>query len=316
MDSEHTVGSGISKVHSMAVSGFTKNSAESYNLGRPYYTDQTIDEIIKRSQLIGLESTANISYDVLELGAGTGKFTQKLYPRLKQLNKEGNKPLKYLATDPSEGFLSTLQETCPDVETAAASANCLKVPDHSVRLVAAAQSFHWFATEEVLQEIHRILVPDGMLGKFMVSLSSKSLLFLLLLIAVILVKVFSNQDSNFIKIADEGSLPFYTFNLLLENYPPNTPREASEEWKKVFESFTDFQQQFYTQPSGPVIQGTKSTVINYFLSVSVIASLDDLEKEKVKGDFVKLLNKWFPDSTEETPVEFPFQTHLYGFVKQ
>eukprot|EP00106_Octopus_bimaculoides_P016656 XP_014784098.1 PREDICTED: uncharacterized methyltransferase-like C25B8.10 [Octopus bimaculoides] len=294
MDSEHTVGSGISKVHSMAVSGFTKNSAESYNLGRPYYTDQTIDEIIKRSQLIGLESTANISYDVLELGAGTGKFTQKLYPRLKQLNKEGNKPLKYLATDPSEGFLSTLQETCPDVETAAASANCLKVPDHSVRLVAAAQSFHWFATEEVLQEIHRILVPDGMLGKFMVSLSSKSLLFLLLLIAVILVK----------------------FNLLLENYPPNTPREASEEWKKVFESFTDFQQQFYTQPSGPVIQGTKSTVINYFLSVSVIASLDDLEKEKVKGDFVKLLNKWFPDSTEETPVEFPFQTHLYGFVKQ
>ncbi|XP_029652698.1 uncharacterized methyltransferase C25B8.09 [Octopus sinensis] len=286
MDSEQTVGSGISKVHSMAVSGFTKNSADLYNQGRPYYTDQTIEEIIKRSQLIDLESTANISYDVLELGAGTGKFTQKLYPRLKQMRKEKNKPLKYLATEPSEGFLSALQESFPDVETAVASATCLKVPDHSVRVVAAAQSFHWFATEEALKEIHRILVPDGML---------------------ILVWNRADRRIPWIEAAT---------NLLLENYPPNIPRESSEEWKKVFESFTDFRQQFYTQPSSPVIQGTKSTVLNYFLSVSVIASLANPEKEKVEDNFVKLLNKWFPGSTEETPVEFPFQTHLYGFVKQ
>lgn len=35
------------------------------------------------------------------------------------------------------------------------------MPDHSIRAVFCAQSFHWFAEQATLAEIERILQPDG-----------------------------------------------------------------------------------------------------------------------------------------------------------
>lgn len=42
------------------------------------------------------------------------------------------------------------------------------LPDSSVDVVIASQSFHWFANTSALQEINRVLVPGGMFGIFSV----------------------------------------------------------------------------------------------------------------------------------------------------
>ncbi|GAB1608698.1 uncharacterized methyltransferase C25B8.09-like [Argonauta hians] len=288
MTSETLVGSVpplTTTVHSQAVTGFTKDSADHYDNSRPYYTDQTIQEIIDRAQLEQLgEASDDISYDVLELGAGTGLFTRKLYPKLK-------KPVKYLATDPSAGFLTVLQKQCPDVVTAVSSASSLNLPDNSVRVVVAAQCFHWFANESSLKEIHRVLTPGGML---------------------ILVWNRPNMTEPWIEAH---------VNLLIQFYPPKVPREASEEWKHAFESCDSFKRLFYVQPPGPVLKGSQECVLNYFTSVSVVAALGDTEKEKVKEAFRSLFYQWFPSCSKDAEDDnasrsFPFQTHLYGFGKQ
>ena len=38
------------------------------------------------------------------------------------------------------------------------------LPDASIDVVIASQSFHWFANATALEEIHRVLVPQGMFG--------------------------------------------------------------------------------------------------------------------------------------------------------
>lgn len=42
------------------------------------------------------------------------------------------------------------------------------LPDSSVVVVIASQSFHWFANTSALREINRVLVPGGMFGIFSV----------------------------------------------------------------------------------------------------------------------------------------------------
>ncbi|KAK3097699.1 hypothetical protein FSP39_012252, partial [Pinctada imbricata] len=65
-------------------------------------------------------------HDCLELGAGTGKFTEKI---IKYLPKN----IKYLATEPMSGFLDTLKAKCPELETMQCPATKIPLPDTSVK---------------------------------------------------------------------------------------------------------------------------------------------------------------------------------------
>lgn len=114
--------------------------ANAYDRGRPDYPAKAA------AWLIGGEART-----VLELGAGTGKLTHHLVQQGHDIH----------ATDPEPEMLRLLQERCPGVRTSIATAEAIPVPDRSVDVVVAAQSFHWFDHEVALPEIARVLKPGG-----------------------------------------------------------------------------------------------------------------------------------------------------------
>jgi ubiquinone/menaquinone biosynthesis C-methylase UbiE len=91
---------------------------------------------------------------VLDLGAGTGKFTELLTARAARV----------VAVEPSEAMLDVLRQKLPAVEAVIGSAEHIPVSDDSVDAVVVAQAFHWFDRDPACREIARVLVPGGVLG--------------------------------------------------------------------------------------------------------------------------------------------------------
>jgi SAM-dependent methyltransferase len=91
--------------------------------------------------------------EVLDLGAGTGKLTRVLAERYRRV----------IAVEPLDGMRGILAEVVPAAESLAGSAEAIPLPDASVDGVFAAQAFHWFANEEAVAEIARVLRPGGIL---------------------------------------------------------------------------------------------------------------------------------------------------------
>ena len=114
--------------------------ADLYDRVRPSYPLEAAEWMVGR-----LAST------VVELGAGTGKFTD----RLVELGHD------VLATDPVEEMLAHLRERHPGVRVAQSPAEAVPVATRSVDTVVAAQSFHWFDTDAALREAARMLKPEG-----------------------------------------------------------------------------------------------------------------------------------------------------------
>jgi len=90
----------------------------------------------------------------LDLGAGTGKFTELLSARADRV----------VAVEPSEPMLAVLRAKLPEVESLVGSAERIPLPDGTVDVVAVAQAFHWFDRVPACAEISRILTPSGTLG--------------------------------------------------------------------------------------------------------------------------------------------------------
>lgn len=91
---------------------------------------------------------------VLDLGAGTGKFTRQLRGRADRV----------IAVEPSTAMLEVLRATLPEVEAMEGTAERIPMADASVQCVAVAQAFHWFDRTPACAEISRVLVSGGMLG--------------------------------------------------------------------------------------------------------------------------------------------------------
>lgn len=136
----------MSNVHRSAAIGYATN-AETYARGRPDYPPE-VDQWLQSRLGIGHNQT------VLDLGAGTGKFSRKL-------SATG---AKVFAVDPVPAMLEQLSREQPLVETRLSSAESLPFESESLDVIVCAQSFHWFATHEALAEIRRVLKPGGRLG--------------------------------------------------------------------------------------------------------------------------------------------------------
>ena len=133
-------------LHPAAAQGFAQ-AAETYVRGRPGYppaVEGWLDEAI------GLGPGA----EVLDLGAGTGKFT----PRLVATGA------RVTAVEPVAEMRAALAASLPQVATLGGSAEAIPLGDAAVDAVVCAQAFHWFATRAALAEIRRVLKPGGALG--------------------------------------------------------------------------------------------------------------------------------------------------------
>jgi len=117
--------------------------AEAYDRGRPSFPEEAV------RWLVGPDPAT-----VLEVGAGTGKLTRQLVDLGHDVH----------ATEPAEEMLEILRRNLPDTRSTQASAEELPVPDRSVDVVIAAQSFHWFDLERAMPEMARVLRPGGHLA--------------------------------------------------------------------------------------------------------------------------------------------------------
>lgn len=133
-------------VHNAAQQGFSR-SAATYSRGRPDYSPALLAWL---RQTLCLEPGKS----ALDLGAGTGKFTQLLL-------RTG---AGVVAVEPVDAMRMQLLQNVPGVTALAASAQSMPLADESVDVVVCAQAFHWFASPEALREIGRVLRPGGKLG--------------------------------------------------------------------------------------------------------------------------------------------------------
>ncbi len=114
--------------------------ADAYDRARPTYPRPAVEWLTGRSPAT-----------VVELGAGTGKLTDRLVELRHDL----------LVTDPLDAMLEHVRERHPDLRVVTASAEAVPVATRSVDVVVAAQAFHWFDAEAALREAARMLKPEG-----------------------------------------------------------------------------------------------------------------------------------------------------------
>jgi SAM-dependent methyltransferase len=136
----------MNDVHIIADQGFGRG-AGTYVRGRPEFPAATLDWL--RSDL-GLTAGKT----VIDLGAGTGKFTRRLLET----------GATVIAVEPVDAMREHLARDLHPVTALAGSAQHMPLPNACADAIVCAQAFHWFACAASLTEIHRVLRPGGVLG--------------------------------------------------------------------------------------------------------------------------------------------------------
>jgi len=133
-------------LHQAAALGFQAGT-DAYVRGRPEFPDAALDWLQADLDL-GPGKT------VIDLGAGTGKFTRLLV-------RTG---AEVIAVEPVPAMRERLRHDLPGVALFAGRAQQIPLPPTHADSVVCAQAFHWFADLESLAEIRRVLKPGGTLG--------------------------------------------------------------------------------------------------------------------------------------------------------
>jgi ubiquinone/menaquinone biosynthesis C-methylase UbiE len=134
-----------SPIHSTANS--YQNSSEIYESGRPGYTEESVFALCEHLSL-------TVSSSIVELGAGTGKFTRilaKKYPNV-------------LVVEPVPAMLEKLKSILPEVRGKLGTGEDIPSQDLSADAIIIANAFHWFSTEKAINEFKRVLKNGGGLG--------------------------------------------------------------------------------------------------------------------------------------------------------
>jgi SAM-dependent methyltransferase len=124
-------------------------TAREYEFGRPEWPDELTGRVVRDAE-IAEDAT------VLDLGAGTGKLTRALVPRFARV----------IAVEPDEAMLAVLEEVVPEAEALTGSAAAIPLADGSVDAVFSGEAFHWFASEQTVAEVARVLRPGGVFAFF------------------------------------------------------------------------------------------------------------------------------------------------------
>jgi len=135
------------KLAQTAQSGFS--SSTSYDAHRPSYPPAAVEALLSNLKV-------QPGATVLDLAAGTGKFTELLAAR---------KAYELIAIEPHDAMRATLSEKkLPGVKVLKGFASDIPLEKESVDGVIVAQAFHWFSNSQALSEISRVLKSRGRLG--------------------------------------------------------------------------------------------------------------------------------------------------------
>ena len=247
-------------IHPTARKGFSRGAAV-YACGRPDYPSALLPWL-RTALLLSDNSVA------ADLGAGTGKFTRLLLKTGAQV----------VAVEPVEAMRTQLIQDVPGVRAVAGTAESTTLKSGCVNAVTCAQAFHWFATREVLEEIHRVLAPQGRLGLVW-------------------------------NVRDESCEWVAALTALVAPYEADTPRFHTETWRRAFTG------EFFSPPELTVVPhqhiGTpQQVIIDRTLSVSFIAALPVAAKAVVAEKLQALIDT-HPELKGRSEVTFPYRTHAY-----
>lgn len=265
-------------VHIAAQNGFSAASVDLYEKGRPEYSPQALDQICS---IMASSSAASRHHRVIELGAGTGKFTGCF------MNHAAAQGLQmaYTATEPSDGFRAALvKKHIPNVTAVHGLGNAIPAEAQSVDTVITAQAFHWMSTPETLKEVHRVLRPDGQL--------------------VLIWNTF-NYSCDWLRAVDAQVLsPIYG----------DTPRQQSGRWRDCFASAEGMGlfQPLSDWYHDTLQEGDRAMAAGRFMSTSVIAERDELFQQQVLRTLNGILDT-HPDlqgSRDSGKYVIPYTTHI------
>jgi SAM-dependent methyltransferase len=133
-------------VHEVAEEGFGRE-AEAYERVRPSYPADAVAWLADNLRL-------RPGRVVLDLAAGTGKFTRLLV----------SFGATVLAAEPVEGMRRGFVAAVPGVPMVAAVAEALPIAPRSLHAITVAQAFHWFDADQAFDEFARVLRPRGRVG--------------------------------------------------------------------------------------------------------------------------------------------------------
>jgi SAM-dependent methyltransferase len=116
------------------------SEAQAYAYGRPSYPMEAVQWALPED-----------AHTVLDLGAGTGKLTQRLL----------EVGLDVVAVEPLDEMRELI---APAARALAGTAESIPLPESSVDAVVVGQAYHWFDAARALPEIARVLRPGGTVG--------------------------------------------------------------------------------------------------------------------------------------------------------
>ncbi|KAF1355379.1 S-adenosyl-L-methionine-dependent methyltransferase [Delphinella strobiligena] len=250
----------------LAQSGFAK--AAEYDAHRPTFPAESVNVLLENVRIADKPGAT-----VIDLAAGTGKFTQALVDRPEQY--------KVTAVEPHAHMRKVLEnKKLKDVEFLDGLSTSIPLADESVDAVIAAQAFHWFANMESLQEINRVLQPHGAFGA-----------------------VWNIEDYNAPRSYKARSAWEEKLHEVIWSKDDDQPRFRHEKWRSVFDeqiqsnpiSITTTANPLFALPLGEHVHEwqiwlSKEAVWDRFNTLSQIAILEGEERERVYKIYSDAIN--------------------------
>lgn len=286
-------------VHIVSKLGFGADNTERYEKTRPSYPESSIQYICSLLRANQIENTLK-SHRILELGAGTGKFTSSFFKHENLSAAEFNmcplKSFEYISTEPSPEFLAKLRQLEDTFfrpnnrlswkfTTQQASASALPFQPTSegpITGVLAAQCFHWMATKETLMELSRVCKPGAPLVLVWNMFNVK--------------RAWLNVLENDIisKVYDELNSTLGAGN--------QVPRYATGAWKEVFAGQPiTFHYDLQRVPGCSL-----EVVVERVLSISVMQQLSEDGRREVSEKVARLL-RTHPDTRDLSQYELEYE---------
>jgi len=280
-----------------AMDGHGNSKAKFYDQRRPGYDAAVIEELVQQLYLASARVAASAPAAVVELGAGTGKFSQPLAERILQEDTG----LSLVASEPVAGMREVLKDKLPasprvivspgsatDLHEAQEAAGAHAAPSAPLPVcgIVAAQAFHWFAHDATLRELSRVVSPGG-----------------------ILAFVWNNRDTRLKWVRDLEEI-------VKPLYPPAVPRQQYGEFMQPLIGEAPGAKDF--APMGVFCSSTEQRgdiemVVGRVLSLSVVANLPVAEQNAIAERCRAVVLANLPDVDNIT---LPYLIHAFFFVKR